>query len=342
MLQVLLELFPEADIYTLLYDKKRTFSLFEGKIEKTSFLDFPFARNHHRVFIPFLPLASRLLKNKKEYDLVFSSTTGYAKSFGIKGKYHIAYCHTVLPYAWEDEYLKTLPYIPDIFLNISRVAAGFLRYFDKVSNKNVDLFIANSHFVAAKVKKFYNREAEVIYPPVDTEKFYYLEPEKNSEDYYLMAGRLVFYKRFDLGIEAFEKLGKKLKVVGDGFAISKLKKNADLRFIEFLPFVSESELMKLYCNAKALIFPQIEHFGLVAAEAQACGLPVIAFRNGGILEIMENGKTGLFFDKQNPSSIIKAVKDFESLSFDRKYISERAKRFSKEQFKDKIKKVVYG
>ncbi len=340
VLQVFLEIFPEADIYTLLYDDKRTFSLFRGKIAKTSFLNFPYARNHHRIFIPIFPFVSRFIKSDKKYDLLISSTTGYAKGFQIKGKHHIAYCHTVLPYAWEDEYLKTLPYIPSVFLNLARAVAGILRAWDKKTVKNVNLFIANSNFIAERIKKFYERDAAVVYPPVDNDKFYY-EPRRNGpEDYYLMAGRLVFYKRFDLGIKAFEKLKKKLKIVGDGFAASKLKESADPKYVDFLPFVNHDELRELYLNAKALIFPQIEHFGLVAAEAQACGLPVLAFKNGGALEIVEDGKTGLFFKEQTPEAIVEAVKKFENIHFDRNYISKSAARFSKDKFKDRIKEIV--
>ena len=336
----LLEIFPKADLYTLLYDEKKTFGFFRKNIRKTSILDSFFVRGRHRAFIPLMPFAARLLRSPEKYDLVISSTAGYAKGISIHAPYHISYCHSPLRYAWEIDYLKNLPFSPwPLTKGILRPIARLLRAWDKRAAQKVDFFIANSEFIAGKVQSCYGREARVVYPPVDTETFY-PEPITSGKEYFLMAGRLLYYKGFDLGIKAFNRLKKPLKIVGVGPEMSKLQKLADSQYVEFIPFLSDSELRRMYSNAKALVFPQIEDFGLVAAEAQACGLPVIAYNEGGGREIVEHGKTGLLFGEQSVQTLMNAVQDFERTSFDRSYISKRAERFSKVQFKENIRHIV--
>ncbi|MEK9194642.1 MAG: glycosyltransferase [Patescibacteria group bacterium] len=345
VLAALLEIFPEADLYTLLYDENKTLGLFKENIRRTSFLDYPWLRNRHRAFIPLMPLAARTMMIDNNYDLIISSSAGYAKGFGHRHNdgyrpFHICYCHTPLRYAWEIDYLKNLPFAPwPLKEFVVRPIAKWLRDWDKESSKKVNVFVANSSYIAEKVKAYYGREAEVVYPPVDSEIFY---PDSTTEkkDYFLMVGRLLYYKGFDLGIKVFNTLKKNLKIVGLGPEISKLKKIADPRYIEFIPFLKDEELRKSYSNAKALLFPQIEDFGLVAAEAQLCGLPVLAFNRGGVKEIVEGRKTGLLFEEQNEEAIVRALEDFENLSFDRQYISRMAERFSKENFKTQIHAII--
>jgi glycosyltransferase involved in cell wall biosynthesis len=340
VLQALLEIFPEADLYTLLYDERKTLGLFKENIKKTSFLDRPWIRKRHRAFIPIMPLAAKFLTASGPYDLLISSTAGYAKGINIKAAYHISYCHSPLRYAWEIDYLKNLPFAPwPLGEIVVRPIASWLKKWDKHSSLGVNLFIANSRFIAEKIKSYYGREAEVVYPPVDTKKFF-PDFSAGKKDYYLMAGRLLYYKCFDLGIKALSYLKKPLKIVGRGPEEEKLKKIADPKYVEFIPFVKDEELRRLYSSAKAFIFPQIEDFGLVAAEAQACGLPVIAYNRGGAREIIEDKKTGLFFEEQSPESLISAIRDFERLSFDRRYIACRATRFGKERFKSEIKQIL--
>lgn len=337
VLKVIMEIFPNADIYTLLYDKERTGDVFEGKIKGTSFLDWPGVKRHHRLFIPLMPFAASFLKSKEKYDLVISSTAGYAKGFRIKAPYHISYCHSPLRYAWEIDYLKNLSFSPKPLSNfIGQPIARLLRKWDKSAAQRVNFFIANSEFIASKIGSYYGREAVVIYPPVD-EKVFFFEPETKSKDYYLMVGRLLYYKCFDLGITAFNKLRKPLKIVGRGPELEKLKKLAKSPMIEFITNnPNDYELRKIYNEAKALIFPQTEDFGLVAAEAQACGLPVIAFNQGGGREIVEHKKTGILFKEQSSQGVIDAVNEFENFSFNRKNIAKSAERFSKENFKKNI------
>lgn len=340
VLQTMLEMFPEADLYTLLYDKEKTFGIFDRNIKKTSVMDMPFVRGHHRMFIPFMPFASNMMSSEKPYDLVISSTAGYAKGFHVKGKYHISYCHSPLRYAWEVDYLKNLSFAPwplkDFFVY---PIARSLRNWDIHASTHVNLFLANSQFIASKVNSYYLREAQVIYPPVSTDIFY-PDADDEHEEYYLMAGRLLYYKGFDMAIRAFNHLKKPLKIVGSGPEAEKLKALASSPNIQFLTGISDRELRKLYSNAKAFIFPQIEDFGLVAAEAQMCGTPVIAYKVGGGGEIVINKQTGLIFNEQTPEAIEAAVKEFEAMKFDRRVIAEKANRFSKRKFKEDFLNVV--
>lgn len=342
VLQVILEMFPDADLYTLLYDREKTFGIFERNIKKTSFLDsIPFVKRRHRLFIPFMPLASNLLRSKKEYDLIISSTAGYAKGFHVKGKYHICYCHSPLRYAWEIDYLKNLPFAPWPLKEIVvRPIAKRMRKWDIHAATHVNLFVANSQYIADKIKSYYGREATVIYPPVENEIFFPDATPHEEKKYYLMAGRLLYYKGFDIAIKAFNRLKKPLKIVGRGPEYEKLQTLVRSPLIEFCPSVQDDELRTMYSNAKAFIFPQIEDFGLVAAEAQSCGAPVIAFNQGGGAEIVINKKTGILFEKQTPETIENAVKEFETMRFDRQYIADKADRFSKDRFVTQFSELV--
>ena len=342
VLKAILDLFPEADLYTLLYDEKKTKGLFRGRVTAKSFLDSPLTRSRHRAFIPLMPLAARSFKQKKNYDLVISSSAGYAKGFNVSGDYHISYCHSPLRYAWDIDYLKDLPFAPwPLKEFVVKPIASWLRNWDKNASTKVNLFLANSNFIAEKIKSYYGREAQVIYPPVDTSTFYPESLDK-TKDYYLMVGRLLYYKVFDLGVKAFNKLKRPLKIIGSGPEAEKLKKLVNSPYIEFISSPSDNELRILYSNARAQIFPQIEDFGLVAAEAQACGLPVLAFNHGGGGEIVLNGKTGLLFDEQKPETIIEAVLESEKIKFDRAFIHRSAQRFSKKEFEKQFTSVLRG
>lgn len=341
VLEVLLEMFPEADLYTLLYDREKTFGIFERNIKKTSFLNsFSLVKRKHRLFIPFMPMASNLLTSKETYDLVISSTAGYAKGFHVKGRYHISYCHSPLRYAWEVDYLKNLPFAPwplkEVVVN---PMAKMLRKWDIHASTHVNMFITNSEYIREKVRAYYKREAIVIYPPVNAAIFY-PDPSRNEKEYYLMAGRLLYYKGFDLAIKAFNRLRKPLIIVGNGPEYQKLRSLVRSPLIEFRNSVSDAELRRLYSDAKAFIFPQIEDFGLVAAEAQLCGAPVIAFNQGGGAEIVIHKKNGIHFNEQTPEAIERAVREFETLTFNRKEIAKSAERFTKEQFIKDFKKSV--
>ncbi|MEK7624620.1 MAG: glycosyltransferase [Patescibacteria group bacterium] len=341
VLAVLAEIFPQAPIYTLFYDEKKTRGYFANRVKKTSFLDFGIVRNHHRFFIPLLPLASSNLKLDRSYDLIISSSAGYAKGFNFKNAFHICYCHTPLRYAWEKNYLEGLDLfrIPSL-KTLAKPIRAALRHWDKKTSRQVNFFIANSRFTAQKIKNFYQRDSEIVYPPVNLENFY-PEPRGKTENYFLMVGRLLHYKRFDLGVKVFNRLNIPLKIIGEGPELQKLKTLAKSSLIEFIPFVENlEELRKIYSRARALIFPQIEDFGLVAAEAQACGLPVIGYNAGGLKEIVEEGKTGLFFNEQTPEAVAKAIDLFDKMRFSKTKIVQNAKRFSEDSFKSKIQEII--
>lgn len=345
VLDVLMEMFPQAPIYTLLHDKEKTAGAYAERVAGTSFLDFKFARDHHRLFIPLMPLAARSINLGSQYDIIISTSAGFGKGikYNKKTTKHICYVHTPLRYAWE-----TSTYFDNRALRFFGAPAfWFVRRFDHWAGQQPDILIANSKYIAKKIKKYYNRDAQVIYPPVNTDLFYYqpTKPKGPSEPisshYYLAAGRLLHYKRFDLIIEAFNILRLPLKIVGSGPQEEALRRQMRGAKMEMLGFVETDEQMReLYNGARGFIMANEEDFGLVMAEAQACGTPVIAYKAGGALEIVEKGKTGTFFNWQTPESLFAAVIDFDGMQFDRKYISERAQRFSVESFKKGIQEAV--
>ncbi len=337
VLDALLDIFPAAHIYTLIYSKERTHGRFDEHIFKTSVLDFALARRSHRPFIPLMPLATRSMAIKEGYDLIISDSAGFAKGVPCPlGTFHLSYCYTPLRYAWEiDNYFAN-----PIFKTLFGPVFGYLRAWDHAAAQRPDSFLAVSRFIAGKIAKYYGRESEVVYPPVDYSRFYF-DPAWNQPGtragYFLAAGRLMHYKKFDLIIDAFIELRLPLIVVGIGPEKDALRRRAaGFENIKFVGSVEDGELRDLYGAAKALIFPQVEDFGLVAAEAQACGCPVIAFRQGGALEIVQEGVTGLFFDSQSPASLVQAVRRLNLMAFDRKKIAALSRRFSVGRFRHGI------
>lgn len=344
VLETFCEIFPEAPIYTLFYDKEKTLEKFEGRTIKTSFLNctacaivHKLVINNHRPFIPLMPLAASMMKIEDDYDLILSSSAGFGKGIGFgKNAVHVCYCLTPLRYAWE--YYRYFNW--HSFLKfLSAPIFWYLKKWDKQTGQGAGKLIADSKYIAEKIKNYYKRETGVVYPPVDTKKFY---PNKQIKkgDYFLAVGRMVHYKKFDLIIRVFNKLNLPLLIVGKGPELDKLKKITKSPKIEFLSFVPDEQLNLLYNGAQALIFPQVEDFGLIAAEAQACGTPVIALNQGGAKEIIEDGKTGILFDDQTENDLIMAIKKFQIKEFNPKIIRESVLRFSKNKFKKTILKAV--
>lgn len=334
VLECFTELFPYAPIYTLIYDKKAMHGVFEGKDIRTSYLQkIPFAKKQHRLFPPLMPSAVEQFDFSK-YDIVLSDSASFAKGIITNPKtLHICYLHTPMRYAWDDCQKYTSDFsFPKIVKAFVPFPMNYLRIWDKVSADRVDKFIANSNFVAKRIKKYYGKESIVINPPVAINNFYVSE---KTEDYYLMVGRLIAYKRHDIAIKAFNKLGLPLKIIGRGPEFKRLKKIAG-KNIEFLGRVPDEKLPEYYSKCKAFIFPQEEDFGIVAIEAMASGRPIIAFRGGDIPEHLEEEKMGIFFNHQTPKDIIEAVKNFETKTFDSEYIRSKAQKFDREVFKGKI------
>ena len=337
VLEALLSLFPDAHLYSLLYSKERTHGRFHKHIYKTSILDFPLAQRHHRIFIPLMPLAARSLAVRDEYDLIVSDSAGYAKGVPCPpGTFHLSYCYTPLRYAWEIDNYFPNPVFKTLFGPVFRC----LRNWDYAAAQKPDAYLAVSKFIGDKIARYYGRDSAVVYPPVDYRRFHFnpsVTPQSVRPGYFLAAGRLMHYKRFDLVVDAFAELGLPLIIAGIGPEMDALRtRSAKATNITFLGAVEDSKLQELYAGARAFVFPQVEDFGLVAAEAQACGCPVVAYRQGGSLEIIQEGITGVFFDEQSPASLIQAIRRVESMSFDRRKIAELSRRFSMEKFQQGI------
>ncbi len=328
-------MFPEAPIYTLFYGEEKTRRAFAGRKIITSFLDFPLVKKRHRAFIPLMPLAAGSIKISSDYDAVISVGAAYAHGISYQPKTrHLHYCFTPLRYAWEDDFLP--PTLASVRAFIYPVK-NYLKRWDYRSAQRPGKIITISHFIADKISKSYGREAEIIYPPIN-EKFFFDETIV-PQDYFLAVGRLLHYKKFDFIVEVFNELRLPLKIVGIGPEMNRLRRLIKSPLIEMVGFVgSDDDLRKIYAGAQAFIFPQAEDFGLVAAEAQACGTPVIAFAAGGALEIIEKNVSGLFFKSQTRESLKEAVNNFLSRKFNPRIISQSAARFSTDRFKEEFDK----
>ncbi|MCK4636125.1 MAG: glycosyltransferase [Candidatus Moranbacteria bacterium] len=338
VLQCFCEIFPNAPIYTLVYNKEIMRDSFsDRRIYTSSLQKFPFSKKWHRIFPPLMPAAIEEF-DFSMYDVVLSDSSSYAKGI-ITGAntLHICYTHTPMRYAWDDcqEYTDDF-YYPKFVKVLIPFMMNYIRVWDGVGSDRVDKYLANSEFVARRIKKYYKKNATVINPPVDIKNF---SISNKTEDYFLMVGRLISYKKHNVAIEAFNKLGLPLKIIGRGPELQKLKKQAKSN-IEFLERVNDEEITKYYSECKAFIFPQEEDFGIVAIEALAAGRPIIAFQGGDIVEHIEDGNEGVFFDKQTPESLIEAVKRFDGLKFDSQHNREVALKFDREIFKGKIKEYV--
>ncbi|MFH1671372.1 MAG: glycosyltransferase [Candidatus Portnoybacteria bacterium] len=338
VLEAFLEIYPKATIHTLLYDKKRTGYAFEGRKIETSFLQrIPLVKTHHRPFLMLMPIAIEQF-DFSGYDLVLSDSASYAKGVITGPKtLHVCYCHTPIRYAWDDshKYIEEFGY-PGPIKKIIPFFMNYIRLWDEQASSRVDEFIANSYFVARRIEKYYGRNSKVIYPPVKTSLFYTVPRPKN---YFLMVGRFLPYKCFDLAIKTFNQLGWPLKIIGDGPDRKRLEKMAK-KNIEFIGLVSDEKLKDYYAYAQALIFPQEEDFGITAVESMASGRPVIAFKGGGALEIIQPGLTGLFFEKQRLKDLIKVLKSFDSSKFNPEVIRGKAMEFDQKKFKERIKEFI--
>lgn len=336
VLEAMVEAYPLADIHTLFYDEKGLEGRFKERVASTSPLDIPFIRKNHRAFIPLFPAFSSA-KHIGKYDLVISNSVGFAKGFGMSAKKHVFYCNAALRYAWDPE-SHLVDFMPKFLMPFARVAAATLRAWDKRTGKRPDVIISNSGYTRNRIKRFYGRDSEILYPPVDTGAFY---PEAGVEKkYYLAVGRLIPYKKFDIVIETFNRLNLPLLIVGGGREYERLKSLVVSSNIKFAGFVNNpADLRKIYNRSKAFLFPQIEDFGLVAAEALACGTPVIGFDAAGAREMIKDGLNGIFFDNQTVDDLENAVKRFEKMSFDLFRVSATAERFSKKNFIKRLKEI---
>lgn len=342
VLEQILALYPNADLFAVcnfLPPGEREF--LQGRTPKTTFIQrLPRARKWYRSYLPLMPLAIEQL-DLSGYDLVISSSHAVAKGV-LTGpdQLHVSYVHTPVRYAWDlqHQYLRESGLLHGVRSLLSRYLLHRIRLWDSRSANGVDDFVANSAFIARRIRKTYRREATVIYPPVDMEAF---TSSDQKQDYYLTASRLVPYKRVDLIVEAFTRMpDKRLRVIGDGPDRAKIERIAaghtNIELLGYRPFADLKAAMQ---GAKAFVFAAEEDFGITPVEAQACGTPVIAYGRGGALETVRDldmaHPTGVFFDSQTPNSLIEAVKGFEANQGHilPKDCRRNAERFSAERFR---------
>jgi glycosyltransferase involved in cell wall biosynthesis len=337
VLQILCSMFPEAPIFTLIYDEKSTGRVFKGKDIRTSFLQkVPFVKKHHRIFPLLMPVAVEQF-DLSNFDLVFSISASFAKGIITKPQTkHLNYCLTPTRFLWDDShrYIDEFKY-PWPVKKLIPFFIGYLRIWDQEAALRVDRYIAISNFVKARIKKYYDCDSEIIYPPVDISRF---RVSPTTDNYFLMVGRLVAYKRFDLAVKVFNAIGKRLLIVGDGPERGRLEKMAAPN-VKFLGLVSDHKMPDLYSRAEALIFPQEEDFGLVPLEAMASGRPVIAFRGGGALETVVDGENGIFFDEQTEIDLAEAIGMFYQTKFDPDTIRASISKFDRPFFEKKIREL---
>ncbi len=332
VLQEIYALFP-GDVFTL--SAKKSIATQYGipfDAVHTSFIEqLPFNRRLFKQYLPLFPLAIEQF-DLSEYDLILSSSHCVAKGvLTHHAQTHICYCHSPMRYAWDlyHSYIQKARLVRGIKGWIAQLLLHRLRLWDSSSTFRVDHFIANSEFIAKRIKKTYGREATVIYPPVETDRFSFVA---TKEDYYVTASRLVPYKNIDLIVEAFRFLPqKKLIVLGDGEMLPALKRNAPPN-VEFLGFVTNEVMEKYIQHARAFLFAAVEDFGILPVEAQSCGTPVIALGQGGTKETVLHEITGIHFHKQTVDSLIEAISYFETRTFDAEQIAQHASFFSKERF----------
>ncbi len=332
------EIFPGSPVFTLVYDERNVEPDWKDKNIQTSFLqNLPFGVSKYQWYLNLMPAATEHHR-LNDFKLILSSSSIFSKGI-IPGQNstHICYCHTPPRFLWT----STHNYLEDLNQNflikkMLPIMLTRLRQWDKIAAERVDHFIANSREVQKRIKKYYNRDSEVIHPPVDTAKFCI---SNNIGNYFLAGGRLVGYKRFDLLVTAFNRLNMPLIIFGDGPQKKHLQQNAKNN-IQFLGKVSEKKKSELYRHCLAYLNPQLEDFGITAVEAMASGRPVIAFRAGGALETVIEGKTGTLFEEQTWEDLADKVLRFKCQDYKPQEIREHALQFDVEIFKRKIKEFI--
>ena len=337
--ELLCNYFPNADIFTSLYDPKRTIELGERLVQTTVLQSLPNATKYFRLLAPFYYPAFRAL-NLQDYDLIISSTSSFAKSVrkGTHAK-HICFCHNVTRFLWDtktylNEYKEFKTFYP-VLEQIFQV----LRKTDVMYAQEPDLYIANSSTVAQRIQAIYGKPAITINYPIDTHQFSF---SKDKENFYLATARLLSYKRLDVTIEAFNRLGWSLMILGDGPERKRLEAKAG-KNITFLGHLNDLLRRLLLAKAQSVVVAALEDYGLVPIEANASGTPVIAYGAGGVLDTQIPGKTGLFFDEQTPESLAAALIKARQIHWDYAQIRDHAvKRFSEAVFFEQIEQVVHN
>ena len=336
VLEQIAALAPKADIFTLVHDKNVAIpGLVDRRVMTSELNGLPKVKRFYRHLLPLHPLAIKRMRVPGDVELLLSSDASLIKGITTSpSTTHVCYCHSPPRYLWEmgSEYKKASRAAR---LALDRFTPA-LRRFDYVAAQKVDHFVANSQFVAQRIARYYQRDAEVIYPPVAVNEF---RGDRQRKPFFLVISELVGYKRIDLAVRAFNQLGWKLVVIGDGPQRKKLQSIArpNIEFMGRQPFDVLKEHLE---TATAFVFPGIEDFGITPVEAQAAGCPVIAFRAGGALETVIEGKTGVFFDEQHVECLADQVAEFDADSIDTTHCVENAKNFSAEKFRSNYETLI--
>ena len=337
VVEVFHEMFPEAPVYTSVYDADAMPDAYRAWDIRTSFLQrMPYKRFTHRAAFLLYPLAFESF-DLNEYDLVLSSSSAFAKGVITQPHTaHICYTHAPMRYGWTPRAYMRNERASRLTRLLLAPGLHYLRLWDYAATARVDRFVANSSAVAKRISKFYRQDSDVVFPPVDTARFTIAD---SVGDYYLIAARFVPYKRLDLAVEAFTMLDRPLKVVGDGRQRRALQAIAG-KNIEFLGTVDNAAMPDLMAHARAYILPGEEDFGIAPVEANSCGRPVIAFAAGGAMDSQIDGKTGVLFSDQSVGGLCKAVLRMDSISFDPIAIRRHSQRFNTESFRQGIWSVI--
>ena len=331
VLEAICARYPDADIYTHVYDPAATSAKIRRHRIHTTFINkLPWARHAYQMYLPLMPHALELL-DLSGYDLVISSESGPAKGIVTHpNTLHVCYCHSPMRYLWDQyhTYHAQAGLLKRLFMSVT---IPFLRAWDLGTASRVDHFIANSSFIAQRIQKIYRRTARVVFPPVDINAF--MPTPQPRDDYYLAVGQFVPYKRMDLAVEALTRMGKRLVVVGSGSEEGRLRQIAG-DTVTFRQGLSDAALAELYQNCSALIFSGEEDFGIIPLEAMACGRPVVAYGAGGALDTVLDGHTGILFAHQTVQHLTDAIARFEAMKdrFDPATIRRHAETFSGEVF----------
>ena len=333
VLEVLHEMYPDAPIYTSMYEPKAMPAAYRQWDIRTSFMQYlPLVKKRHQMFLPLYPLAFKQF-DLSGYDLVISNSSAFGHGvFTRPETCHVCYCLTPARFIWNyEEYVKRERINP-LARRLVPLTLGALRAWDADAARRVDYMVAISTAVQARIARFYRRDSEIIYPPVDTSRY---QISDEVDDYFLIVSRLIPYKRIDLAVRAFTEIGWPLKVVGDGRDREVLTGMAGPN-VEFLGRVPDEDVRRLYSRCRAFIFPGEEDFGLTPIEAMSAGRPVIAYGAGGALDTVIEGETGLLFREPSPEALAQVVRDFDHRQFDPVKIRQHALNFDVSLFKQRL------
>ncbi|MFD2672723.1 glycosyltransferase [Marinicrinis sediminis] len=331
VVEVLHSMFPQAPIYTTaaVEQSKLLPGLQKAEIRTTWMQRIPRMDRHYKRMLPFYPVAIHQF-DLQEFDVVISSSSAFVKGIKVPSHvFHLCYCHTPMRFAWDFDHYMEREAGSWLFKHMLRGYMGYLRKWDQRTSAHVDQFVANSNAVKERIKRCYHRDADVIFPPVETSRFHI---SGKIEPFYLMVTRLVSYKRIDLAIDTFNRIGLPLRIVGGGPDLLRLKKMAKPN-IQFLGRLSDEEVNRLMSTCKAFIFPGEEDFGITPLEVNAAGRPVIAYEAGGALDTIRPELNGIYFREQTPESLARAVKALEWREWDSNAIRQHARSFDVESFK---------